>query len=151
MHLPHNSSVLVADGRKYLIFRNHGDAHRLDLRLQTQGEQPNLKNHELHSDAPGTQTQRWGHARPAMEATDFHQQNEDRLAQDIAEQVNAHAHAGDITSLVVIAPPKTMAVLRAHWHKTVAEKIICEISKDMIDRPTPDIEALLAGHAHPPG
>ncbi|MFN5758912.1 MAG: host attachment protein, partial [Sphingomonadaceae bacterium] len=72
MHLPHNSSVLVADGRKYLIFRNHGDAHRLDLRFQTQGEQPNLKNHELHSDAPGTQTQRWGHARPAMEETDFH-------------------------------------------------------------------------------
>lgn len=151
MHIAHNSLILVADGRKYLVFRNHGDAALLDLRVQAQGEQPNLKDHALHSDAPGTQAQRWGHARPAMEETDFHQQNEDRLARDIATQLNKQALAGDIPSLAIIAPPKTLGVLRAHWHKILAEKIICEIPKDMIDRPTPEIEALLAGHAHPPG
>jgi protein required for attachment to host cells len=43
-----------------------------------------------------------------------------------------------------------MGVLRQHWHKEAQKRIICEITKEMIDRPTPDIEALLIGAAHPP-
>ena len=31
MPLPHNALVLVADGRKMLFFRNHGDENQIDL------------------------------------------------------------------------------------------------------------------------
>ena len=34
MPLPHNALVLVADGRKMLFFRNHGDEERIDLRTE---------------------------------------------------------------------------------------------------------------------
>ena len=32
MPLPHDALVLVADGRKMLFFRNHGDENQIDLR-----------------------------------------------------------------------------------------------------------------------
>ena len=34
MPLPHNALVLVADGRKMLFFRNHGDENQIDLRTE---------------------------------------------------------------------------------------------------------------------
>ena len=35
MPLPHNALVLVADGRKTLFFRNHGDENQIDLRTES--------------------------------------------------------------------------------------------------------------------
>ena len=35
MALPHNALVLVADGRKTLFFRNHGDENQIDLRMES--------------------------------------------------------------------------------------------------------------------
>ena len=38
MPLPHNALVLVADGRKILFFRNHGDENQIDLRTEAHDE-----------------------------------------------------------------------------------------------------------------
>jgi protein required for attachment to host cells len=150
MRLPHDALVLVTDGRKYVLFRNDGDAARLNLQTDRHDEQPNAKDRDLHTDAPGTQNQRFGHARPAMDETDFHQQAEDRLAKQIAKTLNARALAGQIEALAVIAPARTMGILRLHWHERLSRRIVGEITKEMVDRPTPDIEALLQGDARPP-
>jgi protein required for attachment to host cells len=150
MDIPHNTLVLVADGRKFLLLRNKGDASHIDLRIQNWEDQPDPKNRDIQSDAPGLQQQSFGHGRPALDEPDHHQQNEDRFAMHIADRLNAMVLAGDLPALAVIAPARTMGILRQNWHKAVQKRLICEITKEMIDRPTPDIEALLAGSAHPP-
>ncbi len=38
MPLPNNALVLVADGRKILFFRNHGDENQIDLRTEAHDE-----------------------------------------------------------------------------------------------------------------
>ena len=53
MPLPHNALVLVADGRKMLFFRNHGDENRSTFRTEAHDEREDRKDRELRTDAPG--------------------------------------------------------------------------------------------------
>ena len=150
MSLPNQALVLVADGRKMLFLRNHGDQNQLDLRTEAHDQREDRKDSDIKTDAPGTQGQRFGAGRPAMDETDFHQQEEDRFARDLAEKINAMALAGQFDALVVVAPARTMGELRPLWHKEVSTRILSEHVKEMTDRPIPDIEALLIGEAAPP-
>ncbi|MBX9728031.1 MAG: host attachment family protein, partial [Sphingopyxis sp.] len=45
--LPHNALVLVADGRKMLLLRNHGDEARIDLRTEAHEERTDAKDSKL--------------------------------------------------------------------------------------------------------
>ena len=54
MPLPHDALVLVADGRKMLFFRNHGDGNQIDLRTEAHDEREDRKDREIKTDAPGT-------------------------------------------------------------------------------------------------
>ena len=86
MAIPHGALVLVADGKKMLWLRNHGDSDLIDLRTESHDERPDPMDREIKTDAPGTQGQRWGAGRPTMDETDFHQQGEDRWIRDAAEE-----------------------------------------------------------------
>ena len=150
MTLPHNALVLVADGRKLLFFRNRGDENQIDLRIEAHDERSDAKDSELKSDGPGTQAQSFGYGRPAMEETDYHQQEEDRWVKDAADQLRKRVLANDFEALAIVAPPKALGVLRKELHKEVEKRIVLTINKEMTDRPIPDIEDLLVGEAAPP-
>ena len=150
MALPNQALVLVADGRKLLFLRNHGDQNQIDLRTEAHDFRQDFKDRELKTDGPGTQGQSFGYGRPAMDETDFHQQEEDRWAKDAAEELKRRALGNDFDALVIIAPPKTLGVLRKELHKEVERRIVTTINKEMTDRPIPDIEELLVGEAAPP-
>jgi len=150
MALPNQALVLVADGRKMLFLRNHGDQNQLDLRTESHDKRGDRKDSEIKSDAPGTQGQRFGSGRPAMDETDFHQQEEDRWAKDAADELKRRALENDFEALAIIAPPKTLGVLRKQLHKEVERRIVLTLNKEMTDRPIPDIEELLVGEGAPP-
>ena len=146
MPLPHNALVLVADGRKVLFFRNHGDENQIDLRTEAHDERRDRKDSDIKTDAPGTQQQSFGYGRSTYEETDFHQQEEDRWVKDAADELKQRALRNDFDALAVVAPPKALGVLRKELHKEVERRIVCTVNKEMTDRPIPDIEALLNGH-----
>ena len=150
MSLPNQALVLVADGRKMLFLRNHGDEKQIDLRTEAHDQREDRKDSDIKADAPGTMKQSGGYGRPAMDETDYHQQEEDRWAKDAAEQLKKRALANDFDSLVLIAPPKILGVLRKELHKEVERRIVLTLNKEMTDRPIPDIEELLIGEAAPP-
>ena len=150
MAIPHGALVLVADGKKLLFLRNRGDEGMIDLRTESHDHRDDRKDSEIKTDAPGTQGQSAGYGRPAMDETDFHQQEEDRWVKDAAEELKRRALRNDFDSLVVIAPPKALGVLRKELHKEVERRIILTVNKEMTDRPIPDIEELLVGEAAPP-
>ncbi len=150
MAIPNQALVLVTDGRKMLFLRNHGDENQLDLRTEAHDEREDRKDREIKSDGPGTQKQSFGYGRPAMDETDFQQQDEDRWVKDAAEQLKARALRNDFDALVIVAPPKALGVLRKELHKEVERRVIATFNKEMTDRPIPDIEDLLVGEAAPP-
>jgi protein required for attachment to host cells len=146
MPLPHNALVLVADGRKMLFFRNHGDENQIDLRTESHdARQDDRKERYYRTDAPGVARQSFGSNRPTYEETDFQQQEEDRWIKEAAEELKARVLRGDFDALAIVAPPKALGVLKKCLHKEVERRIVCTVNKEMSGRPVPDIEALLVG------
>jgi protein required for attachment to host cells len=150
MSLPHNALVLVADGRKMLFFRNHGDENQIDLRTESHDARKDRKDRYYKTDAPGTAATRASSGggdvyRPAMEETDFHQQEEDRWIKEAAEELKDRALRNDFDALAIVAPPKALGVMRKSLHKEVEKRLVCTINKEMSGRPVPDIEALIVG------
>ena len=150
MALPNQALVLVADGRKMLFLRNHGDRDLIDLRTEAHDERQDRKDSEIKTDAPGAQQQSFGYGRSTYEETDFHQLEEDRWAKEAAEELKKRALRNDFDALAIIAPPKVLGVLRKEFHKEVERRIVLTLNKEMTDRPIPDIEELLVGEAAPP-
>jgi len=149
MPLPHNALVLVADGRKTLFFRNHGDENQMDLRTEAHDARYERKDREIKTDAPGTTKQSAGFGRSTYEETDFQQQEEDRWIKDAADELKARVLRSDFDALAIVAPPKALGVLKKCLHKEVEKRIVCTVNKEMSGRPIPDIEALLNGHTAP--
>ncbi len=147
MPLPHNALVLVADGRKMLFFRNHGDENHIDLRTEAHdARRYQRKDREIKTDAPGMTRQGFGYGRSTYEEPDFHQQEEDRWVKDAADELKARVLRNDFEALAIVAPPKALGVLKDCLHKEVERRIVCTVNKEMTGRPIPDIEALLNGH-----
>ena len=144
MPLPHNALVLVADGRKMLFFRNHGDEDQIDLRTEAHDAREDRKDSEIKTDAPGGIHQSAGYGRSTYEEADFHQQEEDRWIKDAAEELKRRALRNDFDALAIVAPPKALGVLKKCLHKEVQKRLVCTINKEMSGRPVPDIEALIA-------
>ena len=149
MPLPHNALVLVADGRKILFFRNHGDENQIDLRTEAHDEREDRKDREIKSDAPGTTKQSGGYGRSTYEETDFQQQEEDRWVKDAAEELKVRALRNDFDALAIVAPPKALGMLKKSLHKEVERRIVCTVNKEMSGRPVPEIETLLTSETAP--
>jgi len=143
MHLPHNSVVLVADGRKMLFLRNEGDAEFPNLVVEKAQEQDNPATRDQATDSAGRASSPQGGVHSSVEPTDFHQIEEDRFAADAADFLKTGALKNRYDSLIVIAPPKTLGELRKHYHKEVTSRLKGELDKDLTGHPIKDIEKAL--------
>lgn len=143
MQLAHNTAVLVADGRKMLLLRNEGDAAYPNLVVELGEEHVNPKDRDQKSDAPGRAMSQTGGRQSTVDEVDFHQQEEDRFAAEVAAILKREAEAGSFASLIVVAPPRTLGELRKHYHVSVTQKLAGEIDKDLTGHTIPDIEKAL--------
>ena len=145
MPLANLALVLVTDGRKTLLFRNHGDVNQIDLRTEAHDERADAKDSDMKTDSAGSNQQSGGYGRPSYEETDFHQQAEDLWAKHAAEDINRRALTNDFEALAIIAPPKTLGELRKQLHKEAARRVVIEIPKEMTGHTIADIEKLIVG------
>lgn len=144
MQVPHNSFVVVADGKKMLFFRNEGDSEYPKLEIERKREQEDAADRDQKTDGPGrTFDASGGAGRSAYEEVDFHQLAEDRFAQETAELLRKRALSNDFESLIIVAPPRTLGELRKYYHKEVEKRLAGEIAKDLTGHTVPDIEKAL--------
>lgn len=166
MQVPHDAMVLIADGRKMLLFRNEGDTANLNLQVVEKEIHENPKDRDQKTDAAGvaSATQSGSGAPPAaqggsmhaqgqgaqfapsrgrMEETDFHQLEEDRFAAEIADMLRQKALENAFQALVIAAPARTLGELRKHYHQEVEARIMKEIAKDLVNHPVDQIEAVV--------
>lgn len=166
MKIPHNTLVLVADGRKMLLLRNEGDAEHLNLQVERKEIHESPKDRDQKSDAAGRasstqsgpgappiaqggsmhaqgQGAQFAPSRGSMEETDYHQLEEDRFAAEVAEMLKARALDNSFDTLVVAAPSRTLGELRKHYHKEVEARLVGEMAKDLTNHPVPQIEEVL--------
>ncbi len=141
--IPHEALVLVGDGARALFFRNAGTPENLKLVVEDVFEYENPATRDQGADQPGRTFASVGARRSAVEQTDWHQIAEDRFAEEVATALYRGAQQGRYQRLVIVAPPKTLGVLRKALHKTVADKVVAELPKDLTSHPVQDIERLL--------
>jgi protein required for attachment to host cells len=143
MLIPQDTLVLVGDGRRALFLRNKGGAGHPDLFTEESLERKNPPSREQGTDKPGRYAGPDGKSRSATEETDWHQQAEDRFAAEIAELLYKKAHGHEFEKLIVVAPPRTLGVMRSAFRKEVAAKVSAEVAKDLTSHDLRDIARLL--------
>jgi protein required for attachment to host cells len=137
--------VVVADGRKGLILRNVGDATIANLKLVEQVDSERVpRTAEMGTDKPGRTLDRVSGRHSSVEQTDWHERAEQDHAKAVAAAVERHRQAGEIERLVVVAPPKTLAVLRDSFSSNLKQTIVEEVTKDLTKHPIHEIERLLS-------
>jgi len=143
MDVPQDAWVVVADGGKFLILKNDGDAKFPDLRVFRHVEQDNPPTHEQGTDRPGRHDDN-GPGRSAVEDTDWHALAKERFAKDLAERLRMFALKKKFERLVLVAAPTTLGQLRPELHDEVKNALIGEIDKDLTNHPVHEIEKALA-------
>jgi protein required for attachment to host cells len=131
--------VVVADGARALILENVGDSKFPDLRTKEVFRQPDAKTSELGTDLPGRAFNSVGSNRSAMEQTDWHEQEEQRFLAKLAARLDKAVLAGETQSLIVVAPPRAIGVLRRQYSVHIRQALKAEVEKDYVGMPVADI------------
>jgi protein required for attachment to host cells len=132
--------VVVCDGAKALILENTGDAKFPNLRTVEHFEQKSLATHEIGSGAPGRSHSSLGHGRSSVEQTDWHDQAERAFLAQLIKHLDAALTAGKVKSLIVVAPPRALGVLRPAYSHALRAAVRTEVDKDFVKLPVYEIE-----------
>lgn len=138
--VPHGAGLVVADGRSAFILRNDGTATLPKFALVEEMHQ----GHTPASQAPGGD-HTGGSARPgAVEQADNNTRAEQHFNHVVAEAVHRLHGAGTFSTFVLVADPRTLAVLRDTLPKPVQAAVVSEIAKDLTKHSIKEMERLLA-------
>ena len=136
--------MLVGDGRRALFLQNHGDPDLLDLRVVEARVDENPATRDQGSDAPGRAFGTAGAPRSAVENSDWHELEKEHFAARIADRINTAAESGELSEIVIIAPPRVLGDLRQELSPKAKSKVKGELDKDLTRHPLLEIEKALA-------
>jgi protein required for attachment to host cells len=138
--------VVVCDGAKALVLENTGDAKFPNLKTLEVFEQKDLATHELGADAPGRAFSPAGHGgRSTVEQTDWHDQAERAFLVQLVKHLDAAVTAGKTKSLIVVAPPRALGMIRPAYSHALKSAVRAELDKDFVKLPVHQIEKHLTG------
>jgi protein required for attachment to host cells len=126
----HKDWVVVTDGGRALVLRNDGDAQNILLTVLRTYEQDTPPTRDIGSDKPGRTHTSLRPGRSAMEPTDFHQQEEDRLMVQIAADLAEDLRQQKFSRLVVAAAPTALGALRKAMSEELRKAVVAEVPKD---------------------
>ena len=132
MQLPKDTTVAVADGEKFNLFRNEGDEANLKLTP--------LAHDKVDADHDGATRGRHG----SSANPDGGQDKEDSFTAGVVALLNKKVLAGQMSALLVIAAPRTLGAIRPQYHAKLTEILLGEIAKDLTGHTMHDVEKAIA-------
>lgn len=135
--------ILIADGARARLLLSEGLAKPLQQVPDADFRQELPPDRELHSDKAYRVQESATAARHAIERPDLHRREKQRFAQWLAEMLEAKRAAKDFDRLAIIAPPDTLADLRAALSEELRQLVIGEIAKDLTKVPNHEVRAHL--------
>ena len=124
--IPHNTLVVVADGRAARLFRNQGDESALKLH---QTELLDTSD-ALDSGPSGSQPR-------------DNDVGEAAFVKVLADRINRSALRNGFDHIVLVADPSTLGEIRKQLHKEVDARMIADVAKDWTNTPLEQIEKAL--------
>jgi protein required for attachment to host cells len=135
--------VVVCDGAKALLLQNTGDAKFPSLKTIEVFEQENLSTHEQGADKPGRAYGSVGNVRSAVDQTDWHDLSERDFLVRLAQRLDAAVSSGKAKSVIVVAPPRALGMLRPAYTHALKDAVRAEVDKDLVKMPVYEIEKYL--------
>ena len=135
--------VLVADGKKMVFLRNNENTKDYDLRVVWHQSMENPPSREHGTDRPGRANSVPGARRAAVKESDWHQVEETKFAQEVADILDHAAEDGAFEKIVIVAPPKALGDLRAAIKPHTRAKVLAEIPSTLTNHPIEKIEHIL--------
>lgn len=124
-----------------MVLRNAGDEKFPNLKIEWAVMDQNPPTAKQGSDRPGRIN--FQSRRSSIEQTDWHANEEDSFARQAAAALDDLVRELKAANVVVIAPPRTLSVLRQSLDRETASKVIAELAQDLVYHPIGDIEAHL--------
>lgn len=128
--IPKNALVLVADGGKAMLLRN--TSAEAVVRLQ---EVSRITPDTLGDQGPSGSQPPEQSAKQTAEAT---------FAKRISQTLEQMHQQNQFEALVLIADPETLGQIRAALPRTVEERVVQSLAKDLTNHTTADIEKALS-------
>jgi len=141
----HGEWVVVCDGAKALLLENVGDAKFPNLKTIKVFEQKDLPTREIGTDAPGRSISSVGSGRSAVQQTDWHDQSEREFLARLANHLNDAVAKGKAKSLIVVAPPRALGMIRPVYSQALKTAIRAEVDRDFVKMPVHEMEKHLTG------
>jgi len=141
MKIPANALILVADGRKAIILRNAGDEKFPNLKTEWSLAEPNPSTAAQGSDRPGRVN--FQDRRSTVDQTDWHTEEEASFAKRTAVTFDGLVREKQTRHIMIVAPPRTLSVLRRSLGDDTSRKVIAELAHDLVNHTVGDIEAYL--------
>jgi protein required for attachment to host cells len=141
----HGEWVVVCDGAKALILENSGDIKLPNLKTVRVFEQKDLATHELGTDAPGRAINSVGNMRSSVDQTDWHDQSERTFLAQLAQYLDEVISSGKAKSIIVVAPPRALGMIRPAYSHVVKGAVRAEVDKDFVKMPVHEIAKHLTG------
>jgi protein required for attachment to host cells len=141
----HGEWVVVCDGAKALVLENTGDIKSPNLKTVEVIEHEDRPTHALGTDAPGRAYSPSGTSRSAVEQTDWHDQAERGFLVSLAQRLDAAVAAGKVKSMIMVAPPRALGMIRPAYGQALRGAVRAEVDKDLIKLPVHEIEKHLTG------
>ena len=138
--IKHGEWVVVCDGAKALILENTGDGKFPNLKTVQVLEQKDLATHLVGADKPGRTHSSVGLGSSSVTQTDWHDQSEQAFLTDLAQRLDGDVTAGKVKSMILVAPPRALGMIRHAYSHTLRGAIRSEIDKDLVKHPVHDIE-----------
>jgi protein required for attachment to host cells len=139
----HGEWVVVCDGAKALVLENAGDLKFPNLKTIEVLEQKDPPTRELGTEKPGRSMNSVGNNRSAVEQTDWHDLAEKAFLVDLAQRLDAAVAGGKVKSLILVAPPRALGMIRPAYSPALKGAVRAELDKDFVKLPVYEIEKRL--------
>ncbi|HEV2547470.1 MAG TPA: host attachment protein [Stellaceae bacterium] len=140
----HTTWIVIADGSRARILTPREEGAGFDIVSEATSAEAHVPSREIWADRPGHTQESGSSARHSIEAR--HDPHEDRKAafiHKLALQLNEAAEQERFDSLILFAPPRSMAELRARLDEGARRKITAAAPKDLTKVPLSELPSHL--------
>ena len=124
--------ILIADGARARLVEKQGPGGTLVPVGSAAFAASHAPSRDFGTDKPGRTHDRSGTRQTAMEPRqDWHTFEKEKFATDMAHLLDREAERDAFDRLVLVAPPKTLGVLRDQLGADARGRVVAELGKDL--------------------
>lgn len=137
--------ILFADGAHVKIYTRHYVNGAMKEHIYIEHPQARKFQHDQGTDRPGRGHSSGSHSRHAYEDhADFPEQESALFLRDVSREINSAAEKDELDKLILIALPKTLAMLKSEFSKKTNDKVSAEYAKNLMHMPEVKLRERLA-------